>query len=231
MVEHEKIKCLIVDDEPLAIRVIQNHLEKVPFAKVAATATSAMEALNKLRELPVDLVFLDIDMPEISGIDLIRGLPDPPAFIFVTAFREFAADAFDLDALDYLVKPVSFPRFLKAINKYKDINTEASGNSPQIQVRSDRSVQNISIDQISYIEGLKDYIKIFLENDKMVITRETMSGIEQLLSDHGFMRCHKSFVISLGRVQKFSNDKLEIDGDTIPIGRKYRENIIKALQG
>jgi two-component system LytT family response regulator len=231
MADIKKIKCLVVDDEPLAIRVIQNHLDKIPFAEAVATANSAMEAINMLRDFPIDLVFLDIDMPEINGLDLIRGLPDPPAFIFVTAFREFAADAFDLDALDYLLKPVSFHRFLRAINKFKDQETEYIKEKATIQVRVDRCVQNVEIEQVLYIEGLKDYVKVHLRDGTFIITRETMSGMEKLLSDRGFIRCHKSFLVALSKVVKFSSESLNIEGVSIPIGRKYKVGILSILKG
>lgn len=231
MGEPGMIKCLIVDDEPLAIRVIKNHLDKLPFAEVTATASSAMEALNMLREFKIDLVFLDIDMPEISGLDLIKGLPEPPAFIFVTAFREFAAEAFDLDALDYLVKPVSFPRFLKAISKFKDQRPENKIAKATIQVRVDRSIQHVDIDQVLYIEGLKDYVKIHLEDGTFLITRETMSAMEKLLSGHGFQRCHKSYLAALTKITRFTSDSLYIGSVNIPIGRKYRDAVLVALNG
>lgn len=219
-------ECLIVDDEPLAIRVITKHLEKIPDLHLKATAGNSFEAIEKLTRYKIDLIFLDIDMPELSGMDLIKSLQKKPYFIFTTAFREFAAEAFEVDAVDYLVKPVSFPRFLKAINKFKSLATENSADIPPvIQVRADRQTHNISISSILYIEGLKDYVKIYNDRSEIFITHKTMLAMEKQLQSHGFIRCHKSWLIPVNRIKSFTSDYLVIGEKQIPIGKSYRKSV------
>ncbi|HLF34723.1 MAG TPA: LytTR family DNA-binding domain-containing protein [Cyclobacteriaceae bacterium] len=226
------IECLIVDDEPLAIRVIAKYLEKVPDLHLKATAYSAMETMSKLNQYEIDLVFLDIDMPEISGMDLIKSLSKKPSFIFVTAYREFAAEAFEVDAIDYLVKPVSFPRFLKAVNKFLlSVREKYAANENYLQIRSDRKTHKVYMRSILYIEGLKDYVKVHQENGEILITHKTMSGMENLLDGQGFIRCHKSYLVRISKIDVFTNEYLEISGKQIPIGRKYRKTAIENLGG
>jgi two-component system, LytTR family, response regulator len=221
-----KIECMIVDDEPLALRVIARHLEKIPGFHLKTTAGNAFEAMENLNRFKIDLVFLDIDMPELNGLDMIRSIQKVPKFIFVTAFREFAAEAFEVDAIDYLLKPVSFPRFLKAVNKFKSAIAENElHNQPVIQVRADRQTHNINIINILYIEGLKDYIKIYSDHSEVYITHKTMTAMEEELESHGFIRCHKSYLVSVSRVRSFTADYLVIGNKQIPIGKSYRKSV------
>ena len=218
--------CMIVDDEPLAIRVIAKHLEKIPDLHLKATAGNSFEAIEKLNHHKIDLIFLDIDMPELSGMDLIKSLQKKPRFIFTTAFREFAAEAFEVDAVDYLVKPVSFARFLKAVNKFKALTIDNSVEiTPVIQVRADRKTHNISISSILFIEGLKDYIKIYNDQSEMFITHKTMTAMEKQLQPYGFIRCHKSWLVPVYRIKSFTVDFLVIGDKQIPIGKSYRKSV------
>ena len=227
----DKIKCMVVDDEPLAIKVLKSYIDKVPFLDLSVETQSPFEAMEIIKEGAIDLVFLDIDMPELTGIELISSIDKRPSFIFVTAYREYAADAFDLDAMDYLLKPVSFPRFLKAVNKFEKGNKQIdiSSKSTQIQLRADRKTHQVSTDSILFIEGLKDYIKVHLEGGGMLLVKETMSSIEASLKSYQFIRCHKSYIIPVTRVAAFTSDFLEIHGFEIPIGRSYKEQVAQRL--
>lgn len=218
-------ECLIVDDEPLAIRVISKHLGKIPDLHLKATAGNAFEAIEKLNRNKIDLIFLDIDMPELSGMELIKSLRKKPHFIFTTAFREFAADAFEVDAVDYLVKPVSFPRFLKAIDKFRSLVNKPVSTEQMIQIRADRQTHNISIRSILFIEGLKDYIKIYNDKPEVFITHMTMAAMEKQLQSHGFIRCHKSWIVPVNRIKSFTADYLVIGEKQIPIGKSYRKSV------
>ncbi len=223
-------RCLIIDDEELAIRLLRSYIERVPFLTYEASTSYPYEAIELLKTRPVDLVFIDIEMPELTGLELIKSLNDPPSVIIVTAYREYAADAFDLDTVDYLVKPVSFSRFLKAVNKFRNLNANKFiGQYTEIQLKADRKIYKIAIHSILYIEGLKDYVKVFLDSGIMLIVKETMSGLMEKLGRYGFLRCHKSFIIPVFRVRAFSPDFVEISDKVIPIGRSFRETIISKL--
>lgn len=225
-----KMKCMIVDDEELAIRVLKSYIDKVPFLELMATATSPMEAMETLRNAQIDLVFLDIEMPELTGLDLVRSLQDPPAFIFVTAYREYAADAFDLESVDYLLKPVSFPRFLRAVNKYRmqkrDMRLPVD---TRIHLRADRKTYNVDIGSIQYIEGFKDYVRIYLGTGEMIIVKETMTALQEQLSPFAFIRCHKSYIVSSLQIRAFSTEFIEIGNKQIPIGRSYKTDVLDLL--
>ncbi|MBR9998189.1 MAG: response regulator transcription factor [Cyclobacteriaceae bacterium] len=228
----KQIKCLIIDDEELAVRLIKSYIEKVPFLTLIAAVNSGFEAIEILNSKNVDLVFVDIEMPELSGMEFIRSLDRKPAFIFITAYREYAADAFEIDAIDYLVKPVSFDRFLKAVNKFYKSNPEKADayTISTIQLRADRKIHQIHISNISYIEGLKDYIKIFFDSRDMLIFKETLSSIEKKLTPFGFIRCHKSYLIPISKIKSFNAEGIEIKDVYIPIGRSYKVEVLKILE-
>lgn len=227
-----KIKCLIVDDEKLAIKVLKTYIDKVPFLELEASTTSPFEAMDILKKSAVDLVFLDIEMPDLTGLELVQSLEHKPAFIFVTAYREYAADAFDLDSVDYLVKPVSFPRFLKAVNKYRSLyESPAQDKFHEIRLRADRKTYKVAVQSILYIEGLKDYVKVFLNSGDMLIVKETMKLMEEKLQPYRFVRCHKSFIISIPHVKAFSAEQVEIGDRQLPVGRNFREAVVRELSG
>ena len=219
-------ECMIVDDEPLAIRVLMKHLEKIQDLHLKATAGNAFEAIEKLNRYKIDLIFLDIDMPELTGMDLIKSLHHKPHFIFTTAFREYAAEAFEVDAVDYLVKPVSFPRFVKAVEKFRSqVKKPAPEEDAMIRIRADRQTHNISVSSILFIEGLKDYIKIHVDSGKVFITHKTMAAMEEELQTHGFIRCHKSWLVAVSRIKSFTSEFLTVEKKQIPIGKRYRKSV------
>ena len=203
-----------------------------------ASCKNALEAFEAINTKKVDLIFLDINMPEISGLSFAKALTKKIKIIFTTAYREYAIDGFDLQAVDYLLKPISFERLLQAINKYLDENIPElrkeneiiSEKSDSIFVRSDRKMIKIKFSEIRYIESLSDYIKIYLP-DRTVITRETLSNIEAKLPKSDFLRTHRSFIISIDGIESFTNEYIEITNKQIPISRSYKTEVLARLEG
>jgi DNA-binding LytR/AlgR family response regulator len=244
-------KCLIVDDEPIAADVIRNHVRKLSQLEVVATANDAIEAFEVLQSGDIDLMFLDIQMPGITGLDLLRSLARPPKVIIVSAYREYALEGFELDVVDYLLKPVSFGRFLKSINKYFNSighnveEREFSGSDKidppmasstgsalsepkSIWIRADRKNVKIPVDKILYIEGLKDYVKIFTDTE-MIISKVSMKDMQDKFTDDRFLRIHRSFLVSIRKIKAFNNDEIEIANKSLPIGRSYKQEVISCL--
>jgi len=234
----EIIHCIIVDDEPVARQVLESHLEKIDTLNVVASCKNALEAFQAINTKKVDLIFLDINMPEISGLSFAKSLTKKIKIIFTTAYREYAVDGFDLQAVDYLLKPISFERLLQSINKYLDENMPdlpqeneiLSEKTDSIFVRSDRKMIKIKFAEIRYIESLSDYIKIYLP-DRTVITRETLSNIEAKLPKSDFLRTHRSFIISMDGIESFTNEYIEIANKQIPISRSYKTEVLARLEG
>ncbi len=235
----ETIYCLVVDDEPVAREILENLLAKINSVKVVACCKNAVEAFNVINSKKVDLIFLDINMPEISGLSFARSINKNIKIIFTTAYREYAVDGFDLQAVDYLLKPISFDRLLQAINKYLNETTVDNGlvseeilaeKNDYIFVRSDRKMVKINFSEILFIESLSDYIKIHLK-DKTVITRETLSNIEAKLPQTDFIKVHRSFIVSLANIDSFTNENMEIGKHQIPISRSYKNVVLGRLEG
>jgi len=222
-----------VDDEPVAIRVIRQHLGKLSNYEVAGTFTNAMEAFGYLGQNEVDLLLLDIEMPELNGLDMYRSLKNPPDLILVTAHRDYAVEGFEVNAVDYLMKPVSFSRVLKALPRF-EFQHAASGNfgdySPQnyLFVTVDRLKRKIDLEDILYIEGMKDYVRIRTANEK-IITRETMTEMERQLISSYFLRIHRSFIINMNKIKTVSYDEITVGNETLPVGRTYRDEVMKRL--
>jgi two-component system, LytTR family, response regulator len=232
------IQSLIVDDERVAREILESHLSKIEAVKIAGSCKNAVDAFNILSRQKIDLIFLDINMPEISGLSLAKSINKEVKIIFTTAYREYAVDGFDLQAVDYLLKPISFGRLLQAVNKYLDENTplqisEANELVPEKSdfffVRADRKMIKICHAEIKYIESLADYIKIHL-TDKTVITRETITSVEAKLPKSEFIRTHRSFIVSLGKIDSFTNEFVEIGKKQIPISRSYKKEVFETLE-
>ena len=233
-----KIRCIIVDDEPVAREILERHIAKIDAIEVVASCKNAMEAFQAISSQKIDLVFLDINMPEISGLSLARSINKNVKIIFTTAYREYAVEGFDLQAVDYLLKPISLERLLQAVNKYLNENvqvalvpeTEADEDkSDSFFVRSDRKMVKIAYADILYIESLADYIKIYLDK-KNVVTRETISSIEAKLPKHEFVRVHRSFIVALKAIDSFTSEYVEIGKKQIPISRSYKDQVLKRLE-
>ena len=227
-----QLTCLIVDDEPLAQDIIENYLTNFSFIKLVAKCDNALIALDWIKKQKIDLVFLDVSMPFISGIEFIRTLKNPPAVILTTAHKEFALEGYELNVVDYLLKPISFERFLMAINKLtldvpetpKPVITNARNDS-FIYVKSEKKNVKILLKEILFIESLKDYIKIHTTN-KTIITQVAISTIEQRLPDN-FLRVHRSFIVARDKITAYTQHDIEIGKLQIPIGRNYRTIVQK----
>ncbi|MFT3680662.1 MAG: LytTR family DNA-binding domain-containing protein [Ferruginibacter sp.] len=236
----KKITCLAVDDEPPALEVLKKYIHAIPNLELAGTCSNALEALTMLQQKNVDLLFLDIQMPQLFGTDLVRTLKNPPKVIFTTAFRKFAVEGFELDAVDYLLKPISFERFLKAVNKVMEsalTMTEPTALPPEqavrlpdsfINLRADRKNLKVALDDILYIESLKDYIKVVTSN-RTIVTKQSISSIEEILPKEQFIRIHRSFIVSLNKIESFTNEIIEIGKQELPISRMYKLEVNKML--
>ena len=234
-----RIRCIAVDDEPLALRVIESHIEKLSEVKLVAKCSNAIEAFETLKQKDVDLIFLDIQMPELTGIEFLKSLSNPPLVIFTTAYRNYAIDAFELDVLDYLLKPISFNRFLKAINKYytrfeekhQEVKNLSVGSSPvkdHIFIKKNKTLIKIFFRDILFIESLKDYVKIHTP-EEIHMVKYQISNLEQELPEEQFIRVHKSFIVSTQKIATISPRSVGVDDEKIPIGRNYKEFVLKKL--
>ncbi|WP_406683424.1 LytTR family DNA-binding domain-containing protein [Seonamhaeicola sp. MEBiC1930] len=236
MNQNKDISCLIIDDESMAQEVIASHLTKIPNINKVASCNNAIEGFSYLRNHHVDLIFLDINMPEVSGISFAKSISKDIKIIFTTAYRDYAVEGFELQAVDYLLKPISFERLLRAINNYFDIYGENESNSIEslngnefMFVRSDRRMIKIDFGEIIYIESYSDYIKIHLNNET-IVTRETISSVEAKLPNNNFMRIHRSFIISLGHISSFTNEEITINKKSLPISRSYKKEVLNTLE-
>ncbi len=235
-----KIRTIIVDDEPHAIEVIARYLESFPEIEVLATCSDAIKAFQVLQQKKVDLMFLDVKMPGLKGTDLLRSLKQPPKVIFTTAYSEYAVEGFELDAMDYLLKPVSFDRFLKAMDKvFKHFgsNTQiqltekpaVSGVEQFIYLKVERKMVKVNVNDICWIESIKDYVKVVLA-DKTLVSKQKISLLEELLPEGQFCRIHRSFIISIDKVESYYSYSVEILGKELPVGRNYKQQVQKCFK-
>jgi DNA-binding LytR/AlgR family response regulator len=231
------MKCVAVDDEPLALRIIEDFVQKIPYLELTATSSSAIEAGERLKQQPVDLMFLDINMPHLNGVDFVRMTDRLPPVIFTTAYPDYALTGYELDAVDYLLKPFSFDRFYQAVSKahdrFKMKNASLSGAPEQpsgyLMVRVEYSTVRIEIDDILFVEGLKDYVKIATPT-KNYVTKSSMKNVEEKLPADRFQRVHKSFIANLDKVQAFENNQLVLGSHKIPLGSNNREEFLRFLE-
>lgn len=232
------IRCLIVDDEKLALELMEDNIQKVPFLSLQGKCKNAMEAMDFLQREQVDLMFLDIQMPGISGVQFLNTLTNPPMVIMVTAYENYALQGFNLDVVDYLVKPFAFERFLRGVNKaFELINARKPKEAEPVKtetdylfVNADYSIVRINIPDILYVEGLKDYIKIYLKNaPKPVITRLSMRFMEEKLPDTAFARVHKSFIVALDKVTAFKKNRLMIGDAEVPVSDNFRDKVLSYI--
>ncbi len=233
-----KIRCLLIDDEPLALKVLQSHITQMGGLEVVGACSNAVEAIEVLHRKTVDVMFVDIKMPKILGTDFLRSLSHPPKVIFVTAYRDYAVEGFELDAVDYLVKPVSFERFLKAINRLRKLadtppmdeqKLYATNPDAFVYVRADRTMQKVVLNDILYIESWKDYVKFIFSNGKYLLVKQPIGTIESLLSGHKFLRVHRSYIVSLNKISGYSNTTVNLRSTGIPIGRLYKQSVMSQL--
>ena len=225
------VNCLIIDDEPLAINVIKNHIKEIDNLNVINTFNSAIDALSFMKSNTVDLLFLDINMPLLDGLDFIKSLDKKPMIIITTAYSEYAIKTYELEVLDYLVKPISFPRFLKAVNRaFKEFNPSLTSNlniakRAHIFIKVDKKkMQKIYLDEILIIESLRDYLKIKTITNKYII-HSTLSSFTEKLPSNNFIRIHRSFTIAIDKIEAVQGNSVEIDGVKYVIGRSYIEHV------
>ena len=231
------MKCIIIDDEPLAQQIIEDYIKMIPFLHLEKKCNSVFEALDIIQQSKIDLIFLDIHLPNVSGIEFINSLENRPMFIFTTAYSEHALEAFELSAVDYLLKPISFSRFLKATNKAYSLynsnhhpvreDAQESGEADQeyILVKADYKSVKIKLSQILYIEGLKDYVKIYLQHeDKPIITLNSLKRMSENLPAGRFLRVHKSFIINTNKIKSVTKNRIIIHDRWIPVGESYKSD-------
>jgi DNA-binding LytR/AlgR family response regulator len=233
------IKCIIVDDEPIAVRVIEKHLSAFTGFEVVATCTNALEAIPVLCEKEVDLLFCDIQMPQITGVDFVRSLRYPPKVIFTTAFRDYAIEAFELNVVDYLLKPISFERFAKAIHHFLELDAlkkneeAASENNGNIQrdyifLKADKKHYKVNLAEIFYFESMGDYVIAFT-NQKKIVTKERIGNIPEMLPVNEFLQIHRRYIVSVRKIESFGPGFIEINGIKLPVGRQFKASLSRFL--
>ncbi len=233
----KEIACVIVDDEPVARDVLISFIEKVPNLKLLKSCKNALEAFELMNTQKVDLYFLDINMPEVSGLSLAKMIGKDAKVIFTTAYREYAVDGFNLKAVDYLLKPIAFGRFLESVNKYFEtlkvgevaLDKEKTLEAKFFFVRSERKMVKINFQDILYIESLSDYIKIHQVN-RIIVTRETITNVEAKLPQSQFLRIHRSYIVAIKSIESYTNEFVEIKNKAVPISRTYKESILKKME-
>ena len=239
---NNKIHCLIIDDEPPAREILKQHIAGVEALELAGTCSNAVEAVSFLKEHPVDLLLLDIQMPQLLGTNFIRTLKNPPKVIFTTAYRKYAVEGFELDAVDYLLKPISFERFLKAVNKVLQLNISSAQAMPTsatkekqngesnsfLYFRAERKMVKVFFRDILYVEGLKDYIRIVTDN-KTIVTKYVLSTLEEMLPANEFLRIHKSYIVAVYKIDSYNADTIHIAKHELPIGRLYKFDVNRVL--
>lgn len=235
------MRCLIIDDEPLAIELLEDFVSKTPFLELISSCSNAIEATSILTKSKIDLIFTDIEMPDFSGIEFVKSLDIKPLFIFTTAYSHYAVEGFNLNAVDYLVKPIPFHRFLTAVNRAHELyllKKEDHKKYPvQIEstnfvfVKSEYDNIKINFDDIKYIEGLKDYIKIFSTSHKPILTLSSFKKIEEKLPSNLFIRVHRSYIVSLKYIHSVQRNRIIIDQVRIPIGQNYKDEFLKKIGG
>jgi len=239
------LNVLIVDDEPLALDVLETYIGQMPELKLVRRCTNALEANEALKSQEIDLMFIDIQMPQLTGIDFVRTLSDPPMIVFTTAYPNYAIQGFDLNALDYLLKPISLERFMKAVNRavehHEAMNRETSSGSAVAGedgadfffVKADKKLVKVNFDEIIYIEGLKDYVIIRLLNTR-VITLQTMKSLEDRLPQNKFRRIHRSFIVAMDKIIAIDGSLVEVmekdKPKSLPIGKNYRDELLEMIE-
>jgi DNA-binding LytR/AlgR family response regulator len=230
------MKCIIVDDEPLAIEIMESYVSKVEQLHLEGTFRNAVSAFTFLQQHPVDLIFLDIQMPKLSGIDFLKTLKNPPKVIFTTAFRDYALDGFELEVADYLLKPIPFDRFLKAVGKVlhqlvpqpAPTSAKADPNDNYVYFKVDKKMIKVRMSEILFIESIKDYVKV-KTNDKEIVTQQKISYLEESLPKENFLRIHRSFIVNREKIDAYSATDMEVGKFHIPIGRNYKNDVMKLL--
>jgi DNA-binding LytR/AlgR family response regulator len=239
MHDHKTIRCLVADDEPPARQILKRYIESVPMLELSGECSNAIHVMTFLKEQPVDLLFLDINMPQLKGTELLKILKNPPKVIFTTAHADYALEGYELDVVDYLLKPIQFDRFLKAVQKATQLTGFASRSEQEMHIspglqeafvyfRADRKMVKVMLQDILYIESMKDYAKVVTTSGP-IITKQSMTALEAMLPEHLFVRTHRSFIVSLQKIRSYTSEVVEIDRAEIPIGKLFRQGVMKVL--
>lgn len=231
------IQCIAIDDEPLALRQIENYIEKTPFLELKETFESALDAISYIHENKIDLMFVDINMPDLNGMDFVKSLSNLPKVIFTTAYAEYALEGFKVDAIDYLLKPIGYADFLKAAEKAKERvvskaneYTRIHSNEKFLFIKSEYKVLRINLSEIKYIEGMREYVMIHLVNEKPVMTLMSMKKMDEFLSGINFMRVHRSFIVNLDKITTVERNRIVFDNKVfIPVSEQYKLKFQKYL--
>lgn len=232
------ISCIAIDDEPLALRQITSYIEKTPFLDLKESFESPMLAISYLQTQEIDLMFVDINMPDLNGLDFVKSLENPPKIIFTTAYSEYAVEGFRVDAIDYLLKPIDYATFLKASNKatswfdIHDKKTEQiNSNNDFLFIKSEYKIVRIKLEDIKYIEGMREYIRIHLNNEKPIMTLLSMKAMEAQLANKNFMRVHRSYIVNLNKITTIERNRIVFDKVYIPISEQYKEKFQQFVEG
>jgi DNA-binding LytR/AlgR family response regulator len=228
-----RLNCIVVDDEPLAIEVIEAYVDRMDSLNLVGKFRNAIKAHEFLQtDTVVDVIFLDIQMPKLTGIEFLKTIKNPPKVIFTTAYREHALEGFDLEVVDYLLKPISFDRFMKAISRVCSSLKNTNSNNVQeddfIFFKSDKKMIRVCPSDILYVESVKDYVKI-KSPEKEVVTHQKISVLETKLSPQSFIRVHRSFIVNISKIESYSASEIELNGESIPIGRNYKAEVVERL--
>ena len=235
-----KITCIAIEDEPLAVKKIAGYIQKIPFLELVAECRSAFEAMEILRTNKIQLMFIDINMPDFNGMEFVKSLTEKPYIVFTTAYSEYAVEGFQVEAVDYLLKPISFSNLLKAANKVKELVDLKSAILPEtvkstanhLFVKSEYKLVRIELDDIKYIESQHEYIKIHLTNSAPVLTQLSLKAIEEQLSPEKFMRVHRSFIVQLNKISVIDRNRIVFDGKVyIPVSDQYKEKFQEYIDG
>lgn len=233
------MNCLIVEDEPLAATILEDYVRQIPFLRLTGRCADALQALEALREAPIDVLFLDIHLPGLKGLDFLRSLLHPPQVVLTTAYHEYALESYDLSVVDYLLKPIDFERFVKAVQKLKipphnsdtfSKSVTASINRPFQFFNVNKKMVRVWLDEIQHVESLKEYVRIFLPGGKSIVTKMQLGEIEKSLEGFGFLRVHRSFIVALRHIEAFTATEVTAGGKEIPVGRQYKEAVARALE-
>jgi DNA-binding LytR/AlgR family response regulator len=237
--EGKKTRCLIIDDEPLAIKLIRSHLSKLDSFEITGECKNALKAFEFLKKEKIDLMFLDINMPEITGLDFLKSLPNPPYVIITTAYREYAIEGYDLDVVDFLLKPISFERFLKAMNRFCNrtrSSASKSGNNSgdnqekkYLYIQDGKNIFKLLHEDVYYFEGYGEYVKVITTN-KTYMVRDSLTEFENKLAQEHFIRIHKSFIVNIQKITGFSTLHVILKNTELPIGRMYRDKVVAFLK-
>ncbi len=230
--------CIIVEDEPLAAEVLQDYIRQVPFLKLACCCSDAFFAMESLQKFDINLMFLDIHLPKMKGLDLIKVLKKPPKVIITSAYQEYALLGYELNVIDYLLKPIEFSRFLKAVNKIEQTRETVLSVRPAalpaervyLFFTVGKKKVKVFLDEILYIESMKEYIRVNTKS-KSVLTKFKLSQVDGLLSENNFLRIHRSFIVAKDKIEAFSATEVELSGKRLPIGRSYKELVLSVLEG